>query len=653
MIGQSPFTASRFEYEGRHLFYLPASLFPQFREAKPVYVIGSRGTGKTTLLKALHWRERLNNEWLRQALGGELFADRCVGVYMKLPDTILTSMDTWLSCASDAVRETVVGLFYDLSALQLISEASAELLSLGIVDGSPATEHTVVARIGFEFPWLVNGSRRQMKTLYDLSQNCRERLDVLQRAVLHQRDVQEIVSELPRYSLGHLGRYISRAIADLLNSSNQNNHLQPWYFKFCLDEAECLSPYQLLVLNTYVRLAEWPLFPIASFVQKPKDITTTLRQNLTISNDDCRIIPLDAEDASGFSELATGVANIRAQWHLQNPTFQLDLKKILGKVSINSLLTRILQSSASPKAHELLDRAAALAEHPFFAERSGNIQEYEDDSGDLPIYQAYLIEQLRLSIPRPIDPKWQQRKQESAELRKRMVAAYLAICEELSADVLYCSWDMLIQLSDFCMRDFLRQLERVFRASGKDLDQFAASTISQEVQSRALTEASLAKRDSIPRSELRVAAKDAGRVIAGLAMITAAIQRRSPDGSHLRSSERGIIQVTFPPTEGRPGPQPATVRDIIADVGQAGFLRLLTSEGNTWTFRVHCSLAPAYGFSYRGAYYPCKISTAEIEALRCAADEESLHSAAKTIVGRLQNETSMPLFEDIHRDKTD
>jgi type IV secretory pathway ATPase VirB11/archaellum biosynthesis ATPase len=53
MRSQSPFTASRFEYEGKHLYYLPRGLFGQVEQPKPVYVIGSRGTGKTTLLNAL------------------------------------------------------------------------------------------------------------------------------------------------------------------------------------------------------------------------------------------------------------------------------------------------------------------------------------------------------------------------------------------------------------------------------------------------------------------------------------------------------------------------------------------------------------------------------------------------------------------------
>jgi len=645
MITQSPFTASRFEYEGKHLFFLPSSIFSKLRQQKPVFLVGSRGTGKTTLLKALHWQERLNNEWLLQALDNHPFSDRCLGVYMKLPDTILSAMELWLAQASEPLREVFVGLFFDFVGIQLIAAGASEIIAKGFADVSPADEHECVSHIVAEYPQLPVIFGRTLRTLRDVAESSRAVLASLQRACLGMRNVDAVAEEIPMAPLGTLGRCIGRCIAELLNGNAAG---EPWHFKVCMDEAETLSSHQLLVLNTYVRLAEWPLFPVAAFVQSPRDISSTLRRDLTLTDDDCTIVRLDGQTPQDFAELAMGVADVRTQCKLGRVDVHLDLQKILGRLSINTLLHRILKQSASEQAHDLLHRAEALQTHPFFASRQGPI---ESDAGEadetaLPIYQAYLVDESGLELPQPSDPKWKHRQQDSAELRKRMVAAYLSICEQLSCNVLYASSDMLLQLSDNCMRDFLRQLEKLFLTSGKTLQQFLDSEMTPEQQNKAFVEASEAKRDSIPQSELRVAAKEAGRVIRGLAELTSAIQKHSPDGSHLRSSERGIMRVTFRPYRLHTSTDPATPRDIVIDAAQAGFLRLLKTEGDSWAFRVHCSLAPAFGFSYRGAYYACDLSLGDLDALRNADDDDVLSRTVATIASRVQHEVTMPLFEE-------
>jgi hypothetical protein len=85
MISITPFAANRFEFEGKHLYYLPVEVFRPLEEPVPAYLIGTRGTGKTTLLKALNWERRLRDEHLRSQLGDDPFAGRYIGVYLKIP----------------------------------------------------------------------------------------------------------------------------------------------------------------------------------------------------------------------------------------------------------------------------------------------------------------------------------------------------------------------------------------------------------------------------------------------------------------------------------------------------------------------------------------------------------------------------------------
>ena len=69
MINKSPFTLHRFEHQQEQLisYLLLVSLLEQ---PKSLFIIGSRGTGKTTLLQALNWREQLFNEALQRKLAG-------------------------------------------------------------------------------------------------------------------------------------------------------------------------------------------------------------------------------------------------------------------------------------------------------------------------------------------------------------------------------------------------------------------------------------------------------------------------------------------------------------------------------------------------------------------------------------------------------
>lgn len=76
---------------------------------------------------------------------------------------------------------------------------------------------------------------------------------------------------------------------------------------------------------------------------------------------------------------------------------------------------------------------------------------------------------------------------------------------------------------------------------------------------------------------------------------------------------------------------------LLQDAAQAGFIRLLVVEGPVWEFRLHTSLAAAYGFSYRGAYPNNKIplSWRDLDAFRDAADEAARDKLAAAIADRV------------------
>jgi hypothetical protein len=101
-----------------------------------------------------------------------------------------------------------------------------------------------------------------------------------------------------------------------------------------------------------------------------------------------------------------------------------------------------------------------------------------------------------LELPHRRQAKWETRGQESAEIRKRMVAAYMCLCREIGADIRYAGDLMLLQMSDHCIRDFLAQIHELFLESAKPLGDFVREQIPSLTQHRALARASRQKRSS-------------------------------------------------------------------------------------------------------------------------------------------------------------
>lgn len=639
----SPFTTSRFEYESRHVYYLPSELFLQLEEAKPVYLIGSRGTGKTTLLKALNWDERLHNSTLKRQLDGNAFGARYIGVYLKAPEYQFEEFDAWLGDASRQTHGSIIGFFFDLVWIELLATAIAELTVHNVIKVTPEQEHTKMADIAglsnnVLTPLLPS---KRPYTLRDLSRACARASTEWQRLAKARPNPVSLIEQFPVGQAGSFGRSVAKILGQLCDEGSVGD--SRWHFKVCVDESETLQPVQQTVINTIVRLAEWPLFPVVSFVSLPADYVNTLSRSLTLQKADRNLRILDDMSDAQFRDLAEGVARVRVRHYLHKRDACFDLRLLLGSWNVNLLLESMLKGSADPGAAALLSRAADLATHAFFSQKE--TQDHSDPSNKerlLPIYQAYLIDRLGLSVPSPDDAHWQRRGQESAELRKGIAAAYLSICKEFGLDVRYASADVLLQLSDNCTRDFLAQLETIYRSTGQSVADFLQLRIPYSAQTGPLRDASLEKSKSLVKFGVR-APTEAGRLVDGLARVTAIIQTTGNSYQHLKSTERGIFELDIEEAKARKLLNYVT---LIVDAAEAGFLRLYEPDSRVLRFRVHTSLAAAYGFSYRGAYYPARLGWSDIVRIT-EADNEDAHDRAISEIGRRlagQEIDDLPLF---------
>jgi hypothetical protein len=221
-----------------------------------------------------------------------------------------------------------------------------------------------------------------------------------------------------------------------------------------------------------------------------------------------------------------------------------------------------------------------------------------------------------------------------------MVAAYLCLCSELGVSPRYAYEEMLVQASDRCLRDFLWQMDEVYRRSAASIIEFCSTMVSVDIQDAGLKAAAKKKRDYVELAGI-AAPTETLRLIQALGLLTARLQSTTVGERGLRSTERGIFRVDV---SNAPKTNPTLM--VVTEAAEAGFLKVVEHTPQ-FRFRVHCSLAATYGFSYRGAYYDTPLRLSDLTNLISQPDEKSLEQALRRIEGWLGTDAAreLPLFE--------
>ncbi len=647
----SPFARGKFEQSAHHLYFLPPGITGQLEAAQPTVLIGSRGSGKTTLLRALDYRERSSNVSLKGQLDPP-FRGKFIGVYAKLSLHPCRTLECLFGSGSP-LEGRLFGFYLDALCVHLIGHAVSDLISDGLLlEGAMHREGTVAVTFNQQWAqiarWVGSGDCETIRDVAAVSLSVMHKLETLgQRRV----PLESIANDIRIPGFGEYSRPLTQAMQRVCDdaeiplarpqSAASESESGAWHFKVCLDEAESVSDQQKIVLNTLLRQAESPLFPVISFVSRPPDLSTTLIPGLTIQKADVRQLTLDDSKNPDFLRLAEGVATVRCRDALNDSDSRFSCDTVFGSLSLNELIHRIVRVSEKPAAIRLVDLAQRFLSTWPAATSVG-------DDPPLPYIEAFLADQLSLDPP-DNSPK-AARKQQSEEFRKKMVVGYLAICKRLDKEhVPFAFSEMVIGVSDNCIRDFLAQLQSIFElcyqtSNEDDLRQFLSQQVRIEKQEVGIRRSSEEKRDSIPRSGI-LRPVEIGMLVRGLAYITSYLQTQaSSEKGEL--AERGIFRI-----DGGTAQERGEATRLIRDAAEAGFLRIVIDESHAEIlsgFRVHSSLAPAFNFSYRGAYYEAVLRYSEFQRIRACRDEASLRKAAAGIAERIMTKSDPhpQLFSD-------
>jgi hypothetical protein len=447
------------------------------------------------------------------------------------------------------------------------------------------------------------------------------------------------VRNFPVGQLGEFADIAGKALLQLYPPDQRN----PWFFLVCMDEGEHLTETQQIALNSLIRIVERPVIPVVAYLSPPRPLTDTAGR-ITTTNADVDLISMDRMEDSKFANFVEGVASVRIQEAAEQPDAHLDLNALLGSLAVNELLFRLLKSSTDRWGRGLLASAESNATEPFFKERT---------SAAPPIYQTYLVETLGLELPKENAKNWETRKQKSAEIRKKMAAAYLSICQRIDVQPLYASADMMLQMSDQCVRDFLWQMHEVYVEVGDSPEEFLTRTdISVELQDKAFRRASDNKIRRVADFVL-AETSTVTRLVDGLGRLTAALQRPSESHlrrgftQHLRSNEPGAFRLHA--NESFAGDEKSKkTLDLIREAVDASYLRQIPEDRETMRFRLHTSLAAHYEFSYRGAYSDSVLSLEELRRICAVTGKKEREELIKAIAARITAgdapQDTLPIF---------
>ena len=642
---RNPFRPNKFELHSRPLIWVAPSARRIMQETGSFYVAGARGSGKTSILKALDSIERVENESLREQIKPYRYST--VGVYMRAQDLFTQTYKgvSWQFLAADGDEKVLEYYFLssiiEAEAVATLARTAAIWRPLGMAKYrvSDATEicENFVRKFPAFFPDLDSTQGDPIANFADAANRYRKALGV----AFLRRDGERLKRLIVEEPL-ELLREACRLLLPLFErkEDGQNVHL-----KVAIDECDYLSSNQQIALNTLVRKTSAPIDFVLAYVDSGYDPTTTLFENLALSEADRQVILL-ANEKDEFAELCEAIVSYRVYFSTPGDIRKLkqseahkcfNLQEKLGDFSINELIYYSVSESKAVKIQRLLADAKILGEKfENFASRklisSKSMRELEFRGNAPPIYQQFLIERLGFH-PEQHLLSADRKEVFLSTLRRKQRGALLQILSEAEKQTLpYYGRRIILALADLCVRDFLDIMAEIFDFSGGIEDDGAIIRFSapdrklkEEWQRKGVDQASDKKFEGIKRPPSlepggKVEVPDAEgqaltRLIDGLGRLTHRLQTSSDGLRSLKTTERGIFVLDLAQIRRLESSRSKSIA-IFESVLRRGIRdnHLITDEARLTKphsdkavdstvirFRLHRRFSPRYRFSYLGA----------------------------------------------------
>ena len=675
----NPFRPTRWEHhrDGRPLLWF-TNAARELAAPKSVFIYGSRGSGKTSLLKSICWEDLAENDSLRLQRHIDDFEH--IGIYIRFPDHISQSLDynEWYAQFPNAANPALAYYRFFSLAVELVCaertlEAFHALRVKEMVTYAPGQELQIVEDFCDEYEALRNFTSRPPRTFLELARLLRNIVPRMSEACTNGTAV-ALMDRLPPREPNQLLTYLSERLISAVRVKGKGEPRQT-SLKFCLDDCEVLSALQRRSLNTLVRLSKSPISWVISSVGEANEASETFLDAQPLTDADRLVRSLNDRNDRDFLELCQSVISLRIYFALPvelRPDQSRDLREIfdleerLGDVSVNSLIQQILRRSKSPAARLVETGAAEL--HRAIGRAGRSSPRRYSSAAVAPFYEAYLLmhwQGAEDSFKTDITPADVRRLAAfsgqvlddsfNAWLRRKQLGSLLHLAQSLRMRKMpLFGGNIIVSLADSSIRDFLEIMAEVYDRYGagtqsataekNTLERFASSRtqIALAYQSDAIYAASQDYYNGVA-NHAESDADTMSRLINGLGNLTSLLQSNPADPRVFATPERGVFVIEFDTIDARAEEEAQFVSSIIQQGLLAGYLRIekvpkaMRSQADVnarlIAFRLHRRFAPHFTFSYRGAYAPVRISQADISTLCRRVDEQSPFAWAKSTAG--------------------
>jgi hypothetical protein len=668
-MSSNPFRPTRYEHQNSPLLWYSEQT-RQLESAGSFYVSGTRGSGKTSLLKTLHWRERLTNQVLKAQLPA--LGQRFLSVYFRIPDHVsfAFSRTKWRAIVPNAPDPRAVSYAYFSMLIELISvqlmleaieECSGSIVKFSAIDASKTLDIIVNS-----YPELVSNSADRPTTLRQLA----KLIGTLHRSMniaVVRGDVSLITSLMPTREPGSLVHEIAEQLIQLIQQSD-------FHFKICLDDCEVLDTEQQIYLNSLVRRTRSPVSWIISYVGREYEATTGLHKDHNLTDADRKVVDLDSQHESSFVRLCEAVSSLRVFYSLSDDLRTQELfsdidkifsaQSVLGSFSVNELFDYATRDSLSADLVEFRKQAEKLAKVGNQAHsqsgRAQSLREIASRDRALPYYQAYLLSELMPQMPfsKLAALSVPELKRQAAYLRRKQRSALIAMCQQFRVrNIPYAGSNVVFGLSDGCIRDYLEIMAEIYDAFSTPKNKLKKffqrrDPLKIDLQRQGIVRAANSKFSGIKNSGDAYSV-ELGQLVDCLGELTALLHR------DVKTTERGVYAIDPSSLRRSSSATHEHALQLILDVLSRGESDgLFRGEVNTIAaemlnspqpirIRLHRRFAPRYGFSFRGPYEPAFLPAdmvAEVCQTPATVDAKAWASAASqrmAVTDPLQEELSL------------
>ncbi len=635
---RNPFEDTKIEYESDPILWFSTRSRRIAQRGKSTFVNGTRGSGKTSILRSL-------STWYISQIPSlrDQMAERRLdwfGVYIRLQDSFADVLSAKAADREDvkprASREqlsfSVFAQYVELLMLSALTKELSDLREEGFLKFSLGAEYDAANRLLSDVRVLnfyANGEL--IETFGQLSRLCNRVLaDLFEAAITNESRIPHGV-----YQPSMPGEIIAAAAKFILPVIRGDRFVQgqKLRLKLMMDDCEILPLEHQIYLNTLIRNTTAPISWVIAHIGNLYDSRTTLRKNQMLSDADREIEALDEVPEAEFKTLCGRIASLRLYQAMSpaarrkadvvNPNDCFNLSQRLGRVTLNELVRTSLDRSISAD-HERLT-ASATAWKELFAR--ANLSPIDRANLELtesapPYTIAVTAEHLGISLEAAERDLYDERARRrlGQKLARKQRGAFLLIGKELKLKMNLAGEGIVIALSDSCIRDFLDIMREIFKRDVGDdstenrLVRFVRSDrpIPIATQSAAIYAASEAKLKGV----MTIAdpyGVGVTRLVEALGLLTTQLQT-GPRA--IQNPEIGKFRLHWP-----------RLRDLLVQLNHDGheldelfrkseldgfvrevdqrdmvIMRPVPRLAEHRMFRLHRRFAPHYGFSFRGPY---------------------------------------------------